>query len=186
MSIVTLDEAKLQLNIDLDNDSDDGELQFYVDGITDVAEDKTNRVLAPREITERLALRGARRFRLWRKPVIELTSLTSLDGSLTYDVTTAAMYVDRDTGLVDVLAGSAPTGLSLAVYQAGYDPVPEKYRRGALVILQHVWESQRGAGGIASGVMGADDYERLRISGQFYSIPKKALEWMGQPDLVVG
>lgn len=186
MSLVTLDEVKQQLGIELDDHGDDDELWFYVAGITSVAEDKTNRVLAKREVTARLSLRGARRFRLPHKPVISMTSLISLDGAISYDVSATAMYVDGDTGLVDVLpSASAPIGLCLATYQAGYATVPEKYRRGALIVLQHVWETQRGVGSSEPGVLGADDYERLRISGQFFSIPKKALEWMGEPDPVI-
>ncbi|MGW4876543.1 head-tail connector protein [Streptomyces sp. NPDC004262] len=181
MSIVTLAEAKKQLRIAEDDTSDDDELQGYVDAITGVVEDHKKEIIEPREIREDLDLCGRRRFRLWKVPVISLVSIATFDGSVTWDV--ANMRPDPETGLVRVLSGTPPSGGVEVVYQAGYTTIPDRYKRGALVILQHTWETQRGKGGpVRGGVIGPEEIH----SKFFFSIPRKALEWLGAPRPVVG
>ncbi|RPE44161.1 hypothetical protein EDD90_7391 [Streptomyces sp. Ag109_O5-1] len=181
MSIVTLAEAKKQLRIDVSDTSDDDELQEYVDAITGVVEDYKKEIIEARQISQDLDLCGRRRFRLWRVPVISLVSIATFDGSTTWDV--ANMRTDPETGLVRVLSGPPVSGAVEVVYQAGYTTVPNRYKRGALVILQHNWETQRGKGGpVRGGVIGPEEvHPRF-----FYSIPRKALEWLGAPRPVVG
>ena len=53
------------------------------------------------------------------------------------------------------------------------------YKRGALVILSHLWETQRGPGTAASGVIGSE--EHWRQPGEFFSVPDKAKELLGPP-----
>ena len=181
MSIVTLAEAKKQLKIDPADIGDDDELQAYVDAITTVVEDYKHEVIEQRQVREDLELRACRRFRLWSAPVVSLTSVATVDGSVTWDVST--MRLDTSTGLVRVLTGPPVSGLVEAVYTAGYATIPNRYKRGALVILQHAWETQRGKGGpVRGGVIGPEEvHPRF-----FYSIPRKALEWLGAPRPVVG
>jgi hypothetical protein len=81
------------------------------------------------------------------------------------------------------MAGGPLTGEIVATYTAGRNPVPYKYKQGALVILQHAWESQRGQGTVMSGVIGAE--ELRREPGTWFTIPNKALEWLGPPRPVV-
>ncbi|WP_435643872.1 head-tail connector protein [Streptomyces sp. H49] len=180
MSIVTLAEAKAQLNIDPADTSDDDELQAYVDAITGVVEDYKREVIEQRQVSEDLQLRHCRRFRLFSAPVVSLTSVRSVDGRTTWDV--SAMRLSPDTGLVRVLFGPPVSGLVEVVYMAGYATVPERYKRGALVILQHAWETQRGSSGpVRGGVIGPEEvHPRF-----YYSIPRKALEWLGAPRPVV-
>lgn len=179
MPIVTLAEAKAQLKITDTND--DMELQAYVDSITSVVEDYKREVIERRQVSEDLELRHARRFRLWNAPIVSLTSLQTVDGAVTWDV--SAMRLSTDTGLVRVLSGPPVSGLVEAVYVAGYTTIPDRYKRGALVILQHAWETQRGSGGpVRGGVIGPEEvHPRF-----YYSIPRKALEWLGAPRPVVG
>jgi hypothetical protein len=67
-------------------------------------------------------------------------------------------------------------GLVDVTYQAGYAAIPERYKQGALIILQHVWETQRGVGNVRAGVVGPEDtYDRR----QEFTIPKRAIEWLG-------
>lgn len=181
MSIVTLAEAKKQLRIDPSDTSDDDELQNYVDAITGVVEEYKHEVIEQRQVKEDLELCGRRRFRLWNVPVISLVSVATVDGSTTWDV--ANMRPDTSTGLVRVLSGPPVSGLVEVAYMAGYATVPDRYKRGALVILQHTWETQRGKGGpVRGGVIGPEEvHPRF-----FYSIPRKALEWLGAPRPVVG
>ncbi|MEU2340063.1 hypothetical protein ABZ608_42160 [Streptomyces sp. NPDC013172] len=181
MSIVTLAEAKAQLKIADDDTSADEWLQDYVDSITGVVEEYKHEVIELREIREDLDLRHAHRFRLWNAPVVSLTSVTAVVGSMTWDV--SKMRLDKDTGLVRVLSGPPVSGLVEAVYMAGYETVPGRYKRGALVILQHAWETQRGKGGpVRGGVIGPEEVHPKF----YYAIPRKALEWLGAPRPVVG
>lgn len=183
MAFVTLDEAKLQLNIDPSDHADDAEIQAYCDGITGVIEAYKREVIEQRTITEDVEQVQwcGRRFRLWSVPVISLTSVQSWDGATTWDV--ASLRLSGDTGLVRVMTGPPLSGLAEVVYEAGYVTVPEKYKRGALVTLQHNWETKRGVGGKRSGVIGPEETYDPRWS---YSIPRKALEWLGAPRPVVG
>jgi hypothetical protein len=52
-----------------------------------------------------------------------------------------------------------------------------------LVTLQHNWETRRGVGSRPTGVVGPEEHYDPRFS---YSIPRKALEWLGAPRPVVG
>lgn len=186
MGIVTLDEARRQLRIDPDDTSDDQEIQAYCDGITKVIEDYKHEVVQQRTIEEDVELRGfqamhGRRFRLWSVPLISITSVTSVMTGATWDL--ANLRLNKDAGLVRVLAGPPLRGLVEVVYEAGYVTVPANYKRGALVVLQHNWETRRGQGAAHSGVIGAEEVHNPRWS---YSIPRKALEWLGAPRPVIG
>lgn len=184
MSIVTLEQAKAQLNIDDDDDSDDDELQRWCDALTAPIERYKREVIEERTVIEDLELCGRRRFRLWSVPVISLTSLVDIETGREWDVTPSALRVDSGTGLVRVLsAAQAPSGFLTATYQAGYAEIPPDYVQGALVILQHVWETQRGAAEVGAGVVGEEEVHDLR---HFYTLPRKALEWLGAPRPVVG
>jgi hypothetical protein len=181
--ILTLAEAKRQLKIPIDNTGDDVEIQAYCDGITQVIEDYKHEVIAQRTVTEDIehTTRFGRRFRLWSVPVISITSVTAVVGGQTWDP--ADLRVNRETGLVRVLAGPPLRCLAEAVYEAGYVVIPENYKRGAAVVLQHTWETQRGVGGKPAGVIGPEETYDPRWS---YAIPRKALEWLGAPRPVVG
>ncbi|MFI0718918.1 hypothetical protein [Streptomyces sp. NPDC021224] len=183
MGILTLDEAKRQLRIPADDTSADVEIQAYCDGITAVIEDYKHEVIVQRTISEDIerASQGGRRFRLWSVPVISVTSVTAVVGGQTWDP--AGLRVTRDTGLVRVLSGPPLTCLAEAVYEAGYEVIPDHYKRGAAVVLQHNWETQRGVGGRRAGVVGPEETYDPRWS---YAIPRKALEWLGAPRPVVG
>lgn len=187
MGIVSLAEAKEQLRISPGDTGEDQIIQAYCDGITQVIEDYKREVIEQREIREdvelfdRLGFGRWRRFRVWSVPVISLTSVESLIGAATWDV--ANLRLSKDTGLVRVLAGPPVRGLVEVVYQAGFVTVPENYKRGALVVLQHNWETRRGTGTPHTGVLGEEERYDHRFS---YSIPRKALEWLGAPRPVVG
>lgn len=180
-AIVTLEQAKTQLRISEADTSQDDQLADFVAGITAAVEGYKGEVVAQRTITERLSLTGRSRFRLWRLPVLELTSLTSIVDGTVWDI--SAFDVDPDSGLVEVLTGPFPKGRAIAVYDAGYAPVPQNYVQGALVILQHVWETQRGAGTALGGVIGKEEDDAYRSNT--FSIPFKALEWLGKPRPVI-
>lgn len=177
-TILTLGEARAQLQIPSANRTVDGLIGDWLAGITATVEKHKHEVIAQRAVTDRLTLCGSRRFRLWSTPVISLTSLASLDGATTWVVSPSAMDVEADTGLVEILSGDRPSGRVKAVYQAGYLAIPENYKQGALLILQQLWETRRGVGNVPAGIVGAEESYDTRSS---YDIPRKALEWLGAP-----
>lgn len=191
MSIVTLDDAKAQLRIDPTDAKYDDVIQAYCDGITVAIEDYKHEVIEQRTVHEdvdfcghRMFPFGARRFRLWSVPVISITSATSVTTGATWDVSN--LRLTGSSGMVRVLAGPPLQGLVEVVYEAGYVTIPVNYKQGALVVLQHVWETRRGVGSAPrSSVIGMEE-ERHYDPRYSYSIPRKALEWLGAPRPVVG
>lgn len=188
MPILTLDLAKAYLKVAANDATHDDLLTRFVNGLDAAVEDHKHEVIAARTITERLSLSGRCRFRLWRLPVISLDSLASVDGTRTYDVSPTVLDVEPDTGLVEVISGVAPTGRCIATYTAGYASVPENYVQGALVMLQHLWDTQRGAGQTVNARFGdpAVGPEEARDVRYMYTFPRKAREWFGPPRPVVG
>lgn len=179
-AIVSLADAKAQLNMDPADTSDDDELRQYVAGVTGALENYLHETIVRQQVTDEIELHGQPRFRLWSAPVISLISVTAWDGSQTWDVTQMRVAA---SGMVRVMAGPRIWGLVDVTYLAGYQVIPENYRRGALVVLQHVWENQRGVGTKMSGVIGVE--ERYRQPGEFFTIPNKGKEWLGPPRPVV-
>lgn len=176
MSIVTLNEAKQALRI-TDFDSDE-ELQGYVDAVTSVVEDFKGITIEQKTFADEMLLSGASSFVLAHTPVLSVTAVATVDGVTSWDVSN--LHVSAETGGVTVLAGPALSGLVRVTYDAGYATadVPARYKRGAIVILQHVWETQRGVGGARPGILGPEETYDPRYS---FSIPRKALEWLGNP-----
>ena len=176
-AIVSLADAKQQLNIDPADTSDDDELRAYVAGVTGALEQYKHETIVRQQLTEEVELGyGASRFRLWSVPVISLVSVVSWDGSVTWDV--SQMRVSA-AGVVKVMAGPRVYGVADVTLIAGYQVVPVTYRRGALVMLQHLWETQRGRGTVMSGVIGVE--EPYRHPGGVFTGPNKVKEWGGPP-----
>jgi uncharacterized phiE125 gp8 family phage protein len=176
--VVTLAEAKAQLNIT--DSSADTELPVFIEAATAAVEDYVGAVVA-RQVTE--VRDGGRAVLLLKHvPVLSVTSVTE-DGTV---LDASAYQVDTDAGALTRVSGSAAVpflpgvGNVQITYQAGRvattADVPGRYKMAALIIVQHLWETQRPA---AAGPFsqGADDYDP-RYS---YSIPRRALELLGEP-----
>jgi hypothetical protein len=187
-AMVSLTDAKAQLKIPVTDHTLDDLLRDYLSGITGAIEEYKHEVIVRRTITDELDLSGGgwygqrRQFRLWSAPVISLISVTSWDGTTTWDITQMRVTA---SGVVKVMGGPPVTGLTDVAYIAGLVQIPGRYRRGALVMLQHVWETQRGPspGSGMGGVVGPE--EHFRQPGEFFTVPAKAKEWLGPPRPVV-
>lgn len=179
MSIISLPEATAAVGADA---SDATELQAFVEAITPVVERWTGLVIEKRAVTVTGSFNGARSAVLSKVPINTLTLIASLDGNTTWDVSDWSI-ADARSGII-VTSGSALRGDVRFTYDAGYDDdaIPGEYKQGALVILQHVWETQRGVGGVGSGVIGEEELHDRLYS---YSIPRKALEWLGSESVTV-
>ncbi|MEV7394344.1 head-tail connector protein [Streptomyces sp. NPDC091215] len=175
MSIVTLADAKTQLNIPADNTNDDVELQGFVDAATAAVEQQLGTVVVPRTVVDQYDFgTGTTAFLLRAVPVISLTSIVSLDGSQSWTVTSPVMHVDGPSGSVTVLSGPPLTGMALVTHQAGLTAIGANTRLAAKIIIQHLWETQRGAVGVQLGG-DTDNWS----AGRGFAIPRRALELLG-------
>jgi len=183
-AIVSLADTKKQLNIDPANHSYDDELLDFLAGTTGAIEDYKHETIVRRVITDEIDLCGYGEVREFSvaadPPVISLTSVVSWDAAITWDVTTMRV---SPGGIIRVMTGPPVTGLVDVTYVAGYQQVPSRYRRGALVMIEHLWETQRGVGTMQSGVIGPE--EQSRQPGEFFTVPAKAKEWCGPPRPVI-
>jgi hypothetical protein len=186
-AMVSLADAKAQLNIPGSDHGNDDLLRDYIAGVTGALEDYKHEVIVRRTVTDELDLHGGpgwsgrgggwrQQFWLRSAPVISLTSVVSWDGTITWDVTQMRA---QPSGTVKVMTGQPVTGLVDVTYVAGLAVIPVRYKRGALIMLAHLWETQRGQLAALSGVMGPE--EHFRQPGEFFTVPNKAKEWMGPP-----
>lgn len=173
VGLVTLPAAKSQLNIEADDTSDDLELQLYIDAVTAPIERELGTVVEQRTVVDTFNFaKGTTSFLLRSVPVASLASISAVDGSTTWPVDASAMHVDSDTGLVTVLSGAALTGLVAVSYTAGPAQVPANVRLAAMIVLQHLWETQRGRTGAVAG--GGD-----LVIPAGYAVPNRAIELLG-------
>ncbi|GAA1065206.1 phage gp6-like head-tail connector protein [Streptomyces asiaticus] len=171
MPLVSLSQVKAQLNIPASDTSNDVELQSYVDAATFPVEEACGRVIDQRAVTDELVVRGSC-FLLRSTPVVSLTSVAAVDGSQTWDVN--ALHLDNKTGEVTALSGPAVQGRIQVNYVAGVSTVPPNVQLAALIIIQHLWETQRGTMGVQ---LGGDN--ETYVAGRGFAVPRRALELLG-------
>ncbi|MFE6482399.1 head-tail connector protein [Streptomyces sp. NPDC057757] len=173
MALLTLAEAKAQL--DIDTTTDDVELQVYVDALTAAIERHVGPV-EDREVTEVIDGRGTA-VCVTQVPVISVTSLTPLlAGGAALE--TGDLAVDKDAGVIRRTdGGSFSGGPWTAVYEAGRGGIPPTINLAARILLQHLWRTQYGASRGLSGVGGGEDYSVTEpIPGWGYAIPNRVLQ----------
>lgn len=173
MALLTLADAKKQLNIT--SDTDDEELQTYVDAVTPVIEKYIGPVEA-REVSEEHDAEGGRRVLVLRTtPVLSLTSVEPLlTGGVSYPVDD--LRLNSETGEVRRRDGGCFRGLLLITVQAGRTEVVPTVNLAARMLVQHLWRTQRPSrsGGLAGG---GEDYSVSEpIPGFGYAVPNRVLE----------
>lgn len=170
MALVTLDEAKRQL--DIDSTAHDVELELYIDGLTPVIESYVGPV-EDRVVTELTDVHGGV-VCLNTTPVVTITSMApALTGGQAY--TPDQLHVDSASGVVRLLSGGSLYGGPWTVtYTAGRGSVPATIKLAALILLQHLWRTQNGA---ARGGGPADDYAVTEpVPGFGYAVPNRVLQ----------
>lgn len=193
--ILSLATAKKALGIDPSNTDDDEELREMLFGVTRSVENYKNEVIARRVITGE-----SHQFDLWSwswqtprprlnfTPVISLDTFTSEDGTINWlsdggslpaDTRGRNLYVESQTGIITVVSATAITGWIIAGYTAGYQVIPYNYLQGSKVMLQWLWETRRGPGGL-NAVVGPEELHAMS-SAHPYLIPRKAQEYFGPP-----
>jgi hypothetical protein len=171
MALVTLEEAKRQL--DIDSTAHDVELQLYVDSLDSVIEGYVG-VVEQREVTDVLT-GGGPALAVLHPPLVSVSALAGgpAGGSVTY----AADTLSSDpAGLITRTDGSPfPAGSYTVTYTAGRAAVPPTVKLAALILLQHLWRTQYGASRVPVG--GADDWSVTDpIPGFGYAVPNRVLQ----------
>jgi hypothetical protein len=190
-SLFSLADAKVTLSMDPAYTADDDELRSKIRAVTRSLERVMHTVYAWRQVTETIPQPLfpspwglSAKLRLTFVPVLALTSLVTMSPqntvTTTYD-TVNNMYVDAETGLVHRYAGPPFAGRMIAGYTAGYQIIPSNVLEGGLILLQHIWESRRGPGGL-NGVIGPEEMADFR---HFTALPRKVQDLLGPPRPVV-
>lgn len=173
--IVSLAETKAHLNISASDVSQDAKLRRFIASTTRVVEEIRSEAITRRTVVERRTFSSpVRSVVLSTVPVLTLTAIESLDQNLTW--LTAGFDLDGRMGAIAALPGTPLlSGFVRFTYEAGYMVVPEAFQLASLIIVKHLWETQRGAGGAVryGGEMERPDY------GPGFAIPNRALELLG-------
>lgn len=171
MALVTLEEAKRQLNIT--GTAEDTELQLYVNALPEVIEGFVG-VVEQREITDTVT-GGGPALAVLHPPLVSVSSLVGGSGGAT-EYLPATLAVDGPAGLITRTDGAAfPAGRYTVTYTAGRPSVPPTVKLAALILLQHLWRTQRAPrGGLAGG---GDDFSVTEpVPGFGYAVPHRVLQ----------
>lgn len=171
--ILTLDEAKKQLN--KTSSADDDELQVYIDAATAIVEDYCGTVVS-RTVSEWHAPSGS--VIVLNEPhVVSVTSISDYYGGTATELTTDEYLLDPSlNGLVTKLSSGVPVNFAprvLVTYVAGMSPVPRAINLAARIIVQHLWRTQNGGAGLPSVL--DEDVDTVETSSG-YAVPNRALE----------
>jgi hypothetical protein len=173
VALLTLDDAKAQLNIT--GDSSDAELTAYIDAVTPVIEEYVGPVEARKVVEQHDAGSGRRVLVMRSTPVLSLTSVEPLlTGGISYPV--AGLVLDPDSGEIRPRDHRRFCGLLEVTAQTGRSEVPATINLAARILVQHLWRTQRPA---RSGALpgGGDDYSVSEpIAGFGYAVPNRVLE----------
>jgi hypothetical protein len=167
---IELAEAKQYLN--LTATTDDDELSRFVTSACRAVERYRDETIGLDEYTETFDLnRSVTAVHLAYKPIITLESVTN--ASTEWDTDT--LRVHRPTGTLET-TDSTFTGLLVVVYTAGYETVPDDWRHATLVLIDHLWTTQRRAT-IGRRALGDDDSGYNPAMS--YSLPHRVCEMLG-------
>jgi len=182
--IISLAEAKRQLRLTTADRDDD--LRLFIAAATIAVEDHIGKKLARRTITNETHLRVDGALILDRVPALSLTSLTSLDGATTWDVST--LHVDEPTGIITPLTGGRPYGNLKATYVCGKRVIPANELLACRIITEHLWQTMRpfSTSAATPGPASLEDSLDARSGGLVgFAIPNRALELLGKPGPLV-
>jgi hypothetical protein len=172
-SIITVADAKDQLNIPTDDVRYDAELAGYTEAATGLVETYRHEVIAQREVTEYLQLPRRVPYLVLRSvPVVSLVEVARVDGSQTWDVTTLRV----EDPVVGRITGAYFSGSLRVRLNAGYATVPPNIVLAAKLVLQNLWESQQQPSIGPQPIGGGGD---MMMTGVPVGIPPRALALLG-------
>jgi len=171
--LVSLQDIKDQTNIT--NTVSDEELRRYLESATQVIEDELGMAVVKRTRTEVHQIGRGSLVLNWT-PVVAVTALSLVDGTYTWNVND--LHV-TPAGVVTSPLGVDPYGHVTVTYTAGMSVVPANYGLAAMIVVQHLWETQRGSsGGPRAGGL-ADSMGTGMYAGKGYALPNRAKELLG-------
>lgn len=173
--LISLAEAKAHLN--MTSSTHDDELRAFIEASTKAAEDHRDEVLVRRTFIHHTDRRQCSSLVLPRVPVVSLTSVATVDAATTWDV--ADLHVDGTSGRVTVESGPLLDGHLRVTYVAGYPIVPAAFTLAVKIIVQHLWETQRGPQGATRFAGTIDDASLLRFRSINVFVPPRAQELLG-------
>lgn len=175
-AVVNLEQVKQFLNITLPDS--DGELPFYMSAATEMWANRGGPVGA--QTFDEWYDGGSTRIVVRTTPIISITSVTESLGAVSYTLTEAdpgtsgsawSYSVDKSIGAFTRRAAGVAVPFMDGVknvniqYTAGVGTVPEDVQLAVLLLVKHMWQTQRGAGK-RPGQSPADDYQ-----------PREAFAW---------
>lgn len=177
--LISLPAAKAALDILEDSTADDAELRDWISAITAPVESIVGPcIVRPYEWT----FTGAHR--LWalpRYPVLELVSVTALDGSAAISPSDL-LLIGPQGHVIRLNGGTHMCGAYRVVYVAGRPNIPGHVTSAAKMILRHLWTNQRG-GNAGRQRMSMDDTELP--AGFPWAVPKAAIDLLKSEPLTI-
>jgi hypothetical protein len=167
-NIVSLADAKHHLNIS--NDGSDDELRGFIEATTGIAAYYCGTLFPATYVETYEACGKALALRHW--PVLSVSAITAVG---------TASVVDPDDVDVDehgiLRAESSMSGTVRVTYRAGNTIMPANVTRGGLIIIQHMWETQRSRNSRGPTTPRSEDFMNAQdVSGRFYTVPRRAVE----------
>ncbi len=179
-TILSLDDAKTYLRIS--NSSSDDEVRAVLEAVSDVCERFTKRVWRRTTYTETYSTCDSDYIYLPHVPVISVASVVVNGVTVTdYVVDKRAGVLRRGTSLAEYDWEDSFAGV-VVTYTAGPADgvVPANILQGCRLLLQHIWQTQRG--GSNTGQLGIDGEYDARLG--FY-IPNRVRQAWGEPRILV-
>jgi hypothetical protein len=175
--VISLADARRHLRIPAGQTSDDAEIQSYLRAVTKICERYVGAIA--RTSYSQVFDGGASRVMVDHRPVLQVVSVTEFGTVLD----PSAYRVIADSGVIIRLAGEFEmpflygAGVVVVDYAAGAVVTQPNVIQAAKIILKHMWETQRSAGG---GRPPLGD-EPVDTTGSTYTVPYRAQELLGTP-----
>lgn len=178
--LISLADARSVLR--LTSTTQDEDLRPYLEAVTEVVEEHLGETVVPRTFVEDYedvqSNRWGTSLSLRHTPVLSVASIVSVSGLFTWDP--LSFHVDKTTGLLTSLPSTyALFGDLTITYMAGYSVIPAKIQKAAGIIVQHLWQTRRGAAGAAVPAGMENTMHGSGRLGWGYAIPNAALELLG-------
>lgn len=178
VAVLPLQDAKDALNIPQATTTNDTQIQRLIATIESCLESYTGGPLVNRTITERSEMMsGQTVIPVRQRPLVSVTSITGASGGAIN--ISAGLDLDANAGLIRRQLGLPFYGPFFSwlpqvtvVYVAGWGTsAPAAFGSAAAIILQHLWQPQRGPALLAAGAE-----EMATVPGFGFAIPNQAAE----------
>ena len=180
IGIISLEDAKVYLNIPSTDTANDDELLRMIDASSDLAESYVGQILGRKTFSNELYDGNNEFIRIRNPKVVSITSVYENgallnSGQYVMDPTGQRLYrIGSGTLYATNSYGYWSGGMNniQITYVAGWVNPPAAAKQGVLEILRHLWQTQRGA----SSVMGRQLQGDEMYSTPTYSLPRRAME----------